>query len=74
MTNETKIQAQTIIDAIRLMATTYEKVTGTENDELDSILYSVHVVMTSDGFDDAEILGTAFGCLQMATMQMQNIL
>ena len=74
MTNETKIQAQTIIDAIRLMATTYEKVTGTENDELDSILYSVHVVMTSDGFDDAEILATAFGCLQMATMQMQNIL
>ncbi len=66
MTNETKIQAQIIFNAIKAMSAAYEQMHGEENDEIDSILYSVDCMMNGD-FDDAEILETCFDCLQMAT-------
>ena len=66
MTNETKIQAQVIFNAIKAMSAAYEQMHGEENDEIDSILYSVDCMMHGD-FEDAEILETCVDCLQMAT-------
>lgn len=71
MTNETKIQAQIIFNAIKAMSSAYEQIHGDENDELDSILYSVDCMMHGD-FSDAEILETCFDCLQMATESFLN--
>lgn len=71
MTNETKIQAQIIFNAIKAMSAAYEQMHGDENDEIDSILYSVDCMMNGD-FDDAEILETCFDCLQMATESFLN--
>lgn len=73
MKKETKVQAQIIFDAISAMLVAYEKINGEETgDELDSILYSVHVVLTEPGFTDAEILEMCFDCLQLATESFQN--
>ena len=73
MTNETKIQAQIIFNAIKAMSAAYEQMHGEENDEIDSILYSVDCMMAPGGdFDDAEILETCFDCLQMATESFLN--
>lgn len=71
MTNETKIQARVIFNAIKDMSAAYEQMHGEENDEIDSILYSVDCMMNGD-FDDAEILETCFDCLQMATESFNN--
>ena len=71
MTNETKIQAQVIFNAIKAMSAAYEQMHGEENDEIDSILYSVDCMMYGD-FEDAEILETCVDCLQMATESFLN--
>jgi hypothetical protein len=72
MTNETKKQAQIIFDAINAMIVAYEQMHGVENDELSSIIYSVHTIMSIDEFTDAEVLETCFSCLQMATDSFAN--
>ena len=72
MTNETKIQAQVIFNAIKAMSAAYEQMHGEENDEIDSILYSVYLAMESDDMTDAEILEMCFDCLQLATESFEN--
>ena len=67
MTNETKIQAQIIFNAINAMIVADQKMHDVENDELSSIIYSVYSAMESDDMTDAEILEMCFDCLQMAT-------
>ena len=71
MTNETKIQAQVIFNAIKAMSAAYEQMHGEENDEIDSILYSVDCMMHGD-FEDVEIIETCVDCLQMATESFLN--
>ena len=71
MTNETKIQAQVIFNAIKAMSAAYEHMHGEENDEIDSILYSVDCMMHGD-FEDVEIIETCVDCLQMATESFLN--
>jgi len=73
MKNETRVQVQIIFNAINAMYVAYEKINGEETaDELDSILYSVHVVLNEPGFADEERIETAFDCLQMATELFKN--
>ena len=72
MTNETKNQAQIIFNAINAMCVAYEQMHGDENDELSSIIYSVHLAMESDDMTDAEIIDLCIDCLEMATESFQN--
>jgi len=71
MTNETKNQAQIILNAINAMLVAYEQ-NGKENDELSSILYSVYAAMQSDDMTDAEIIELCIDCLELATESFQN--
>jgi len=71
MTNETKNQAQIILNAINAMLVAYEQ-NGEENDELSSILYSVYAAMQSDDMTDAEIIELCIDCLELATESFQN--
>jgi hypothetical protein len=71
MTNETKNQAQIIFNAINAMLVAYEQ-NGEENDELSSIIYSVHAAMESDDMTDAEIIELCIDCLELATESFQN--
>jgi len=72
MTIETKNQAQIIFNAINAMIVADAQMHDVENDELSSILYSVHTAMESDDMTDAEILEMCFDCLEMATESFQN--
>jgi hypothetical protein len=71
MTNETKNLAQIIFNAINAMLVAYEQ-NGEENDELSSIIYSVHAAMESDDMTDAEIIELCIDCLELATESFQN--
>jgi len=72
MTKETKVQAQIIFNAINAMIVADAKMNDVENDELSSIIYSVHLAMESNDMTDSEILEMCFDCLQMATESFEN--